>query len=101
MQIKPEQSREGALIITSVSPQIPNVLKAVRGAIRDGEEEGEGNIAAQGKQKRLSLTHCQINSGFFPGALVFSGECSVSPAPVTAVCSGEEMPISLGSPGLR
>lgn len=41
MQIKPEQSREGPLIIASASPQIPNVLKAVHGAIREEEEEGE------------------------------------------------------------
>lgn len=59
MQIQQQQSIEGPLIFASASLQFPDVLKAVRSTIRD-----EVRWQEREREKRLSLTHCQINSVF-------------------------------------
>lgn len=73
MQIQQQQSIEGPLIFARASLQFPDVLKAVRSTIRD-------EVRWQGREKRLSLTHCQINSVFARPWLVFSEQYTESPA---------------------
>lgn len=72
MQIQQQQSIEGPLIFARASLQFPDVLKAVRSTIRD-------EVRWQGREKRLSLTHCQINSVFARPWLVFSEQYTESP----------------------
>lgn len=56
---------------------------------RGGGTREKCNSASWGRQKRLSLTHCQINSAFF-----FRGALALSPAPVAAAYCWEEKPPS-------
>lgn len=72
MQIQQQQSIEGPLIFARASLQFPDVLKAVRSTIRD-------EVRWQGRENRLSLTHCQINSVFSRPWLV-SEQYTESPA---------------------
>lgn len=81
MQIQQQQSIEGPLIFARASLQFPDVLKAVHSTIRD-------EVRWQGREKRLSLTHCQINSVFARPWLVFSEQYTESPASRDSIGDG-------------